>query len=193
VSSGNGTYSPSAGFTPTVAGTYWWYASYSGDTNNGTSNSACGSGMTKTVVFHYQPDAQIKLGSDTSYLGAGIFNTTGTGQTRSTTTARGKSATFDLRFANAGTHSDAIAIHGCKSTSGFTVQYLKGTTDVTATVTAGTYKTGKLAAGASQMLKLKVVVSSKAIAGNTDTCAVTASSNAAPTQKDVVKAKVKVG
>jgi hypothetical protein len=141
----------------------------------------------------YQPDAQIKLSSDTSYLGVGIINTTGAGQTRSTTTARRKSATFDLRFVNAGTHSDAIAVQGCNSTSGFKVQYFKGTTDVTADVTAGTYKTGTLAAGARQLLKLKIAVSSTATAGKIDTCAVTASSNHAPTGKDVVKAKVKVG
>jgi GTPase len=70
---------------------------------------------------------------------------------------------------------------------------LSGKTNVTTKVTAGTYKTGKLAAGASQVLQLQIAVSSKATAGKIDTCAVTASSNHAPTRKDVVKAKVKVG
>ena len=141
----------------------------------------------------YQPDAQIKLASDTDYLGVGIVNSTGAGQTRTTTAARGQSTTFDLRFVNAGTHSDAIAVKGCKSSSGFTVKYFKGKTNVTTKVTAGTYKTGKLAAGASQVLQLQIAVSSKATAGKIDTCAVTASSNHAPTRKDVVKAKVRVG
>lgn len=49
--SGNGTYHPSAGFTPSTAGTYWWYASYSGDSGNVGSNSGCGAGMTSTLVF----------------------------------------------------------------------------------------------------------------------------------------------
>jgi hypothetical protein len=48
--SGNGTYNPNAGFTPSAAGTYWWYVSYNGDSNNTSSNSTCGSGMTSTVV-----------------------------------------------------------------------------------------------------------------------------------------------
>src|SRR5581483_10820412 len=48
--SGNGTYGPSAGFTPTSAGTYWWYASYGGDSGNTSSASTCGSGMSSTVV-----------------------------------------------------------------------------------------------------------------------------------------------
>jgi hypothetical protein len=48
--SGNGTYHPSAGFTPPSAGTYWWYASYGGDGANQPSDSDCGTGMTSTVV-----------------------------------------------------------------------------------------------------------------------------------------------
>jgi uncharacterized membrane protein len=140
----------------------------------------------------FQPDAQVKRKSDTSYLGVGIVNTTGAGQTRSASRAPGTGATFELNFVNAGTHSDAIAVHGCKSSSGFTVKYLLGTTDVTANVTAGTYKTGTLAAGASQVLNLKIAVSSTATPGKIDACAVTASSAAAPTKQDKVKAKVKV-
>ena len=42
--------SSSAGYTPTAAGTYWWYASYGGDANDVASASACGSGMASTVV-----------------------------------------------------------------------------------------------------------------------------------------------
>jgi aldose 1-epimerase len=48
--SGSGTYQPSAGYTPTTAGTYYWYASYSGDAGNQPANSGCGSGMGSTVV-----------------------------------------------------------------------------------------------------------------------------------------------
>lgn len=149
--------------------------------------------ITYSTLPAYEPDAQIKLASDKSYLGVGVVNTTGAGQTRTTTTAPGKSATFDLRLVNAGTHSDAIAVKGCKSSSGLMVKYFKGTTDVTTEVTAGTYKTATLAAGATRVLKLKIAVSSAATAGDTHTCGVTASSNATPTKKDVVKAKVKVG
>jgi hypothetical protein len=52
VNNGNSTYSPAAGFTPSSAGTYWWYATYGGDANNSASNSGCGSGMTNTVVTY---------------------------------------------------------------------------------------------------------------------------------------------
>jgi hypothetical protein len=47
---GNGTYNPSAGFTPSSAGTYWWYADYTGDADNLHTTSTCGSGMPSTVV-----------------------------------------------------------------------------------------------------------------------------------------------
>jgi hypothetical protein len=49
--SGNGNYTSSASFTPASAGTYWWYASYSGDVNNNSTNGTCGSGMTATNVY----------------------------------------------------------------------------------------------------------------------------------------------
>ena len=39
---GNATYNPTAGFTPTTVGNYWWYASYGGDANNNTATSTCG-------------------------------------------------------------------------------------------------------------------------------------------------------
>jgi hypothetical protein len=48
---GPGTYTPSSGYQLTQSGgTYWWYASYSGDTYNTASTSRCGSGMASTVV-----------------------------------------------------------------------------------------------------------------------------------------------
>ncbi len=48
---GNGTYQSSASFTPSGAGTYWWYVSSPSDTNNNAAASACNSpSMTQTVV-----------------------------------------------------------------------------------------------------------------------------------------------
>jgi hypothetical protein len=49
--SGNATYHPSAGFTPSSAGIYWWYASYGGDANNSASSSLCGSPIASTYVY----------------------------------------------------------------------------------------------------------------------------------------------
>ncbi len=55
---GNGSYNPPAGFTPSAAGSYWWYASYSGDSANLPSNSGCGVGMTSTTVTPPPPTCQ---------------------------------------------------------------------------------------------------------------------------------------
>jgi hypothetical protein len=65
--SGNGTYHPAAGFTPTTAGTYWWYASYGGDSSNGASNSTCGTGMTSTVAW-----SESSVASGSSTLGTSV-------------------------------------------------------------------------------------------------------------------------
>jgi hypothetical protein len=48
--SGNATYHPSSGFTPSVPGRYWWYATYGGDTSDNAAASACGAGMAETTV-----------------------------------------------------------------------------------------------------------------------------------------------
>jgi hypothetical protein len=48
--SGNGISNPSAGFTPPSAGDYWWFASYTGDSNNSPASSSCGASMAETAV-----------------------------------------------------------------------------------------------------------------------------------------------
>jgi hypothetical protein len=57
--SDNGTYNPSAGFTPSSVGDYWWYASYGGDTSDNPAASTCGASMAKMVVAPLPPTAQI--------------------------------------------------------------------------------------------------------------------------------------
>jgi hypothetical protein len=51
--SGDGTYSPDAGFTPPSAGDYWWYASYGGDSNNNSASTSCG--VVETIVGQAGP------------------------------------------------------------------------------------------------------------------------------------------
>jgi hypothetical protein len=48
--SGNGSYHASVAFTPSAQGDYWWIASYSGDSSNNPTSSACGADMAETVV-----------------------------------------------------------------------------------------------------------------------------------------------
>ena len=56
---GNGTYADSSAFTPSGAGTYWWYASSASDTNNNGAASTCGTGMTSTVVAKASPTLSV--------------------------------------------------------------------------------------------------------------------------------------
>jgi hypothetical protein len=48
--SGNGSYNPNTGFTPTTAGTYWLYASYGGDPNNNGAASTCPPGAAQEII-----------------------------------------------------------------------------------------------------------------------------------------------
>jgi hypothetical protein len=67
---GNGSYATPAGFTPTAAGTYWWTASYSGDTANNPAATACGD-ESVTIVGHlywanFGDSTIVKAGADGS-------------------------------------------------------------------------------------------------------------------------------
>ncbi len=46
----DGAYAAATAFTPAAAGTYWWYATYSGDAANNAAASVCGAQMPETVV-----------------------------------------------------------------------------------------------------------------------------------------------
>jgi hypothetical protein len=139
-----------------------------------------------------QPDAQIKLATDSSFAGVGLWNTTATGQTRSTSAARGHSRTFDLRFRNDGLVAGRISANGCHSSTRFNVRYFKGSSDVTSSVVDGSYRTPTLRNHAASSLMLKIAVGSAASIGATKSCAVRASSVAAPARADLVKARVSV-
>ena len=62
---GNSTYATPTGFIPSQAGTYWWTASYSGDTNNNPAVSNCGdeSVTVTTPVIHVATDGSDSTGT----------------------------------------------------------------------------------------------------------------------------------
>jgi hypothetical protein len=73
---------------------------------------------------------------------------------------RGKRIGY-LQFQNDGHEVDSFGIKGAKGNRFFTVKYLRGTTNVTAAVTAGTFKTAPVASGSSTSLKVEVVARKK--------------------------------
>lgn len=136
----------------------------------------------------HRPDGQIATG--TTYAGDGIYNTTGTGQTKSLKAAVGQTVSFKIMVQNDGSDTDTYTVSGPGSGKGYTVTYFLGTTDITSKVTAGTYKVS-LAPTTSKIFTLKVKVGSSAATSRA--MRVKATSGHDPTQLDAVKAVVKRG
>jgi hypothetical protein len=67
--SGDAGYSPPDGWAPTAVGKYWWYASYSGDDNNGPAASECGPDMPATVVRPANPSLNLSVPADGTVAG----------------------------------------------------------------------------------------------------------------------------
>ncbi len=134
----------------------------------------------------HRPDAQIATA--TTYVGDGVYNSTGTSQTQTLKAAVGKTVSFKIRIENDGSDTDQYTLLGLGSGKGYTVTYLLGTTDITADVVAGTYTTG-IASAASKVYTLKVKVGKSATASRSLT--LRATSGHVSTELDVVKAIVK--
>jgi alpha-tubulin suppressor-like RCC1 family protein len=75
---GNGTYQPSAGFTPPSPGEYWWYASYGGDAGDEPAGSACGPLMAQTLVAS-APTTPSSSGTGSGSSGSGSSPRSGGG------------------------------------------------------------------------------------------------------------------
>jgi N-acetylneuraminic acid mutarotase len=142
-----------------------------------------------------RPDCRVRLSSETKLIGNNVYNTTGAGQTRAVTSSVA-TTTFVLSLQNDATTADALAVHGPGSAGPFTLKYLagtSGTTDITAAVVAGTYRTANLAAGGLKAIRLQVTVAGGTAAGTTSTWLPTVTSVAASTAVDACGAKLTVG
>lgn len=152
---GNGAYSPNTGYTPSSTGTYWYYASYPGDTTNNAASSACGAAMAKTVVS-VPPDtfgiaaivgpktagtpftiatitAQLYSGgTDTTYTGVKTLTFTGPG-----TSAKGNAPTYPatVTFTNGVATNVSITLYKAETTTLTATQgAITGTTAASFTV-----------------------------------------------------------
>ena len=137
-----------------------------------------------------RPDAHLRTGATGSWVGADIYNTTASGQSRSTTVAAGGSATFYVRLQNDGNLPDTLELSGPGQESAWRVKYYDGTTDITSQVLAGTWTTGTLPPGDKRTVKVVVTARPAAAAGATKVLKLKAISTLAPTTRDVVKATV---
>lgn len=134
-----------------------------------------------------KPDGRIRLGIG-AYVGNNIYNTTGAGQGRTGSAARGHTVTFGMSIQNDGNTPDRIKVKATGTAAGgYTVKYFQGTTDITSAVVAGTYRTPSLAPGATYLITAKVTVKPTAAAGSQVTRLVTLRSVGNPVRKDAVK------
>jgi hypothetical protein len=143
-----------------------------------------------------KPDGRIRLGTHgypgktTSYhatfVGDNIYNTTGAQQTavvESFNLLEGAFFTFDISIQNDRTRADRIKVKATgAATGGWKVAYFRGTTNITAAVVAGTYRTASLAPGATYLIVAQITKGS----GNM-TRLVTIRSVADATKVDAVK------
>ena len=121
-------------------------------------------------------------------MGNNVYNTTGSGQSKTGSKPLGKTITFGISVQNDGTSADSFKLLATgAATSAYSVKYLDGATDITAAVVAGTYTTPSLAAGATRLITVTVKVKSTAAVGSKVTRLVTISSVADPTKKDAVR------
>jgi len=133
-----------------------------------------------------KPDGRVRLGTG-AFAGNDIYNTTGTSQSRTGSAARGRSVTFGISIQNDGTSVDRFKVKATGTArSAYTVKYFRGTTDVTAAVVAGTYRTSSLAPATTYLIKARVTVRSTAAVGSAVKRLVTIASIRDNTMKDAV-------
>jgi type II secretory pathway pseudopilin PulG len=90
--SGDGTYHPTGSYTPPIAGTYYWYASYSGDSANKKASAICGASMARMTVqaSKWSPALSVSTSASTGVVNTAIPASAITGSVSSssgTTTA----------------------------------------------------------------------------------------------------------
>jgi hypothetical protein len=139
-----------------------------------------------------RPDGLISAASSSGYIGNNVYNTTGYNQTKTSSARRGQTKTFYVRVCNDGNVQNSFTIKGSAATSGSTVRYYSGLTNITTGMrsTAG-YKVS-LAPGAYKQVKVQISVTSSAAPGSTKSATVSGTWKGDGTRSDVVKAKVKV-
>ena len=113
----------------------------------------------------FRPDGLVGTGSG-PLVGDDIFDATGIGQTTGTEpVVRGGSVTFTWQIQNDGSLPDLMVLSGQGKSSGFTVKFTSGASDITAAVVAGTYSRS-IAPGTSIVITLKMTVLASAPIGS---------------------------
>ncbi|MFN8192694.1 MAG: Calx-beta domain-containing protein [Nocardioidaceae bacterium] len=143
-------------------------------------------------VSDQQPDALVSTSAATGFVGDDIYNTTGAGQTKTTSAPRTTLTTFYVRIVNDGTTPDTFQVTGSGSPSGAKVAYYSGTTDITTKMRSAAGYDVALPVGAKKVLRVTVRITRGAVFGTTKTATVRAAWTGDGTNRDAVRAKVRV-
>jgi hypothetical protein len=145
-----------------------------------------------------QPDLQIKVGTK-SYVGANVYDASGSGQSISTRMAKGQGKEFTIRLSNdivGAPSGDQIRLKGCGNSAGYRVTYRNETTDtdVTSQMKAGTLLAATefgvdIPPGDTVVLSMRITATNSA--GDAKSCKVVATSTSNG-NKDAVIGKVKL-
>jgi len=98
-----------------------------------------------SLAKQYRPDNLIAtLESGADYIGGGIYNATGAGQTRTRSISTGESAVYYVRIDNAGNTTDEVVVTGPASSGDWVITYYDAKTgfnDISAQVTGAGWVT----------------------------------------------------
>lgn len=145
---------------------------------------------TYTVVRN-RPDAHIRRAIAARFAGDGVYSPNGAGQTRAARVGPGGQAVFFVRVQNDGEVVNGFRVRGPRSDMRWTVRYFAGTRDVTAAVTAGTYRVDDLAPGGTRILRVVVRPTPRADRGDRHDVTVRLSARTQPGVADTVRAVVR--
>ena len=131
-------------------------------------------GGTPEPAALHRPDARIRLACayttdwqpcEPDWVGDGVYNTSAKGQKSRWTDYLTYSnhrdphvIVFKISIENDGSGPDAYSVSASGVTSGYRIKFLRGTTDITAAVAAGTYRTPPVSEGGAHVIKAKVVM-----------------------------------
>jgi subtilisin family serine protease len=109
-----------------------------------------------------KPDARVKKGKKGKLVGDNIYGSAAKQTVKGSAKVK-KSVTYTVSAQNDATFADSLRLKGQGAKKGYTVRYTDNTgKNITAAVVAGTYRTAKLAPGATASITVKVTVTKKA-------------------------------
>jgi uncharacterized membrane protein len=131
--------------------------------------------LTTTKVDVHQPDLMLRLPTEPTYYGAGLYTALGAVQARAQTVPLATTATYYLYLANAGTVTDTFTLTGPTVPAGWRVRLFVGGVDQSAAVCGGGgLAVGPLAPGAKVLVQVNVSELTRTAPGDVFTLPLTA-------------------